>query len=73
MRHLVLLLILACWLTGCATIRAQQAEQARWQAMADQSQDSRGVDLRAPGGFYDYFNPPPPNDQVYQFPVEGHQ
>jgi len=30
MRHLMLLLTLAILLTGCATIRAHQAEQARW-------------------------------------------
>jgi len=30
------LFAVAFLLTGCATIRAQQAEQARWQAMADQ-------------------------------------
>ncbi len=30
------LFIVAVLLTGCAAIRAQQAEQARWQAMADQ-------------------------------------
>ena len=41
-------------LTGCATIRAQQAEQARWQVMADQVNAHYGtssvrIELRGSG------------------------